>query len=691
MTCTIRGLPTKPTAPTCTVTWGSCPWTTVEYGSMQTQPPTNPLTTAQSPDNNHPPTPPSSSLAPNSSLRPGPSRLPKGRGWKPRGKWLIALLLLFALGGAGVGGWYFYARKHTARPDLLTHKIKKEKLHITITERGSLEPAENTFFSCKVKAKTPGSAATSIRWVIDNGSFVKEGEKILELDDSALQDQRTTQEIEVYKAKELWKKAELQRTVNLLTNRADVETKKALVKVQEIALKEYMEGLYAQTRLDLQNKYDMAKSDLFMWQERAVWSERMARPGRQYVTVSQAESDEARRKTAELTVENYRTQLKVLDELTREKNRVQLQHNIDDAKRQVEVAEEKLKKTLEQDDVAVDSAYAQYQKQLAKLEDIEKDIESCLIRAPRDGMVIYYIEERARWSGTTAGVIAPGEQVKEGQKLIAVPDLKQMVVNAKIHEAMVRFVQSDVIRYTGFSEAVNTALLFTPQPLSSLSAYISFDTDMQSPFASKYEDAEKVLERHGLPATVRVNAFPDRPLKAHVKSVAPVASQTDFFSSDVKVYQTYIAIDDSTMDGLKPGMDAVVTINVDSTPEPVLTIPLQALMGTVEMAEKRRCFVMTDGGLELREISLGKQNETVAEVKEGLKEGDVVVLNPGVLLSDKEKVQYGISASGDQSGGLGGQGGPGGGKGNWGGKGAKGGGKGNWGGKGGAPGGMPGE
>ena len=553
-----------------------------------------------------------------------------------------------------------------------------------------MEPADNTFFSCKVKAKTPGAAATSIRWVIDNGSLVKQDEKILELDDSALQDQKTTQEIEVYKAEELWQKAQLTRLINLRTNEVDVQTKETAVKVAEITLQEYLNGLYVQTQIDLRNKFDMARSDLFMWKERAGWSDQMSRPGRQFVTVSQAEADEARRKTAELTLKNYEKQLWVLDNLTKEKNRVQFQGQIDDAKHNLEAAKEKLQKTLDSDDVAVKSALAQYQKQKDKLAEIVSDIDSCLIRTPRDGMVIYYVEERARFGNTTAGVIAPGEQVKEGQKLIAVPDLKQMVVNAKIHEAMVRFVQSDVIRYTGFSEAVNTALLFTPQPLSSLSAYISFDTDMQSPFASKYEDAEKVLERHGLPATVRVNAFPDRPLKAHVKSVAPVASQTDFFSSDVKVYQTYIAIDDSTMDGLKPGMDAVVTINVDSTPEPVLTIPLQALMGTVEMAEKRRCFVMTDGGLELREISLGKQNETVAEVKEGLKEGDVVVLNPGVLLSDKEKVQYGISASGDQSGGLGGQGGPGGGKGNWGGKGAKGGGKGNWGGKGGAPGGMPG-
>src|SRR5262249_51248425 len=154
---------------------------------------------------------------------------------------------------------------------------------------------------------------------------------------------------------------------------------------------------------------------------------------------------------------------------------------------------------------------------------------------------------------------------------------------------------------------------------------------------------------------------------------------------DIKVYQTYIAVDDTRLEGLKPGMDAVVTIFVDTTPEPVVTIPLQGLMGSVEMGEKRNCFVMVEGHPEMREITVGKTNETVAEVKEGLKEGDVVILNPAILLSDKEKAMYGVqSGSGDQ-GGQAGQGGPGAGKGNWkgkgkGGKGGQGGegGQGNW-------------
>jgi len=41
-----------------------------------------------------------------------------------------------------------------------------------------------------------------------------------------------------------------------------------------------------------------AQSDSLMWQERSVWSEKMSQPGRQYVTVSQAQADEARYRSA---------------------------------------------------------------------------------------------------------------------------------------------------------------------------------------------------------------------------------------------------------------------------------------------------------------------------------------------------------------------------------------------------------
>src|SRR5262249_29296399 len=140
----------------------------------------------------------------------------------------------------------------------------------------------------------------------------------------------------------------------------------------------------------------------------------------------------------------------------------------------------------------------------------------------------------------------------------------------------------------------------------------------------------------GQSARVRVDAFPDKVLKGHVKTVATVASQQDWLSADVKVYQTMVAIDEP-LPGLKPGMRAEVTIFTDSHRERAVTVPIQAIMGSVDMGSKRKVYVMTPRGPKEREIEVGLSNDKMAEVLDGLEEGDEVVVNPRALMSDKEK------------------------------------------------------
>ena len=50
-------------------------------------------------------------------------------------------------------------------------------------------------------------------------------------------------------------------------------------------------------------------------------------------------------------------------------------------------------------------------------------------------------------------------------------------------------------------------------------------------------------------------------------------------------------------------------------------------------------FVSTPEGPREREITIGLSNETAVEVKDGLSDGDEVVLNPKVLLGDKAKTR----------------------------------------------------
>jgi multidrug efflux pump subunit AcrA (membrane-fusion protein) len=154
-----------------------------------------------------------------------------------------------------------------------------------------------------------------------------------------------------------------------------------------------------------------------------------------------------------------------------------------------------------------------------------------------------------------------------------------------------------------------------------------------------------------------VDAFPARTLRGHVKTVATVASQQDWMSADVRVYQCYVSIDES-LEGMRPDMSAEVTILTDRHREHVLTIPLQAVVGSVEMGNKRKCYVDNGHGTEERVITLGMSNSKMVEVKEGLQEGELVVINPRSLMSDKEKAAAGAPPKGEGGPGEG-QGSPG--------------------------------
>jgi hypothetical protein len=224
-----------------------------------------------------------------------------------------------------------------------------------------------------------------------------------------------------------------------------------------------------------------------------------------------------------------------------------------------------------------------------------------------------------------------------------------MQVNTKVHEAMVSRIRGDDRQSTGYFDSLRVGLLTTPDAFGRLMAH---SEQMIGHLREQYRDKEYYLASRGQEATVRIDAFPDRPLKGHVRTVAAVASQQDWMSSDVKVYQTLVTIDDP-VEGLKPDMSAEVTISVEAAGENVLAVPVQAIVGGAEGGTKRKVFVATAAGTQEREVTLGLFNERMAEVKDGLAEGDRVVLNPKVLAGPGAKTRDDATEQPTRRGGMG--------------------------------------
>ena len=145
---------------------------------------------------------------------------------------------------------------------------------------------------------------------------------------------------------------------------------------------------------------------------------------------------------------------------------------------------------------------------------------------------------------------------------------------------------------------------------------------------------ESVLDqiKPGLPVTVCVDAFPDRRFTGSVASVAVLPDQSGWMSSDTKVYETIVTIDEE-VEQLKPGMTAVVEIHVVRL-EDVLVVPVQAI---VQIQSESWCYVDIDGQVEKRILTLGRTNDKFVVLREGINEGDRVVLNPSAIVEQSEE------------------------------------------------------
>ena len=74
----------------------------------------------------------------------------------------------------------------------------------------------------------------------------------------------------------------------------------------------------------------------------------------------------------------------------------------------------------------------------------------------------------------------------------------------------------------------------------------------------------------------------------------------------------------------------------------VMVVPVQAIVGTVSLGAKPRCFVLgSDGQPEPREIVVGMSNQRLAEVKSGINEGEKVVFDPASLLGEEGETKSG--------------------------------------------------
>lgn len=639
----------------------------------------------------------------------GPKTLPT-KAAQPKSRkalWLTAVLGVSVLAG-DAAAYYFLnsgfitplvlGPRAVARPDVLTHIVKKEPLNVTVTEKGTLESADSREIVCKVRAGNKGFA-TTIKEVIDDGTRVKPGQLLMVLDDSALREQEELQNITFLKATAEKVAAEKNYEIQLKANDSNIALAQTTLALAEIELDKLTGfapdptflaraavggiatslvegGSYRQELDDLTGQISLAQSTVEQNRERSAWADRMVKLS--YMSSAQAQSERSR---LESSIEDLRSKMAkkaLLISHDRKQRITDLTSKRDNARRSVDQALLEAEAKAVQARIAMLTATSIFERAKDTLEDLQQQRRECKIMAPDDieegSMVVYFKPETSRFGSSSAqGLIEQGAQVKEGQKMLRIPNLSRMQVNTKVHEAMVARIKGDVRVPTKIVEFTRVGMLFNTdlfgRAFAARPELNEIVRDKLKELAKQHEpdrnrdiEYEKVAD--GQRAMIRLDSIPTKQFVGHVKIVAAVASQADMFMSDVKLYQTLVRIDGELgPDGkviplrqviaregelLKPDMTAEVTISVDAAKEPVLTAPIQAIIGGAEMGASREVFVKNaSGGYERKAVTLGLYNERMVEVRSGLAEGDEIVLNPKVLLGDtKTKTRDGSDSKG---------------------------------------------
>ncbi len=489
-----------------------------------------------------------------------------------------------------------------------TFAAKRADLTVTVTEGGSIKARNSIEYKCQVQRRSQ----TMILNVIPAGTYVtaedvNKGIVLVQLDSSTLKDSLNSQEIQLASDQEEFTSSQEALQIQIKQNESDVadsemKVRFALMDLQkylgsELAnkmvkdinyasnLSEYLTPFIAKVREDPNLLFGSAASqDMKQFMDNIVLAQGNLKTAEatlvgtqklhdaNYVSELDLERDKLNVVSKRFSFESSAVSKNLFLRYDFPKNAEQFLSNCIEARRALDRTYAQCRSKLAQAQIKLTMAESRLKSQKEQVDESKQQIEYCTIKAKAPGMVVY-------GTGTNrddframrgSGMIAVGESVTEGQTLISMPDTADMVAEISVHET----------------------------------------------------EVDKV--RVGQPATIVMDAFPDKVLQGKVIEVGSLPDeQRGWMNPDLKVYKTLVSIT-GAHDFLKTRMSCMVKILSDQLKD-VIVVPVQVV---ANRSDKKVCYVMTSSGPEERQVETGLFNDMFVEVSKGLKEGEAVMMNP---------------------------------------------------------------
>lgn len=490
-------------------------------------------------------------------------------------RWKGALMLLAIVGAVGAAIWAaapaiqdrFSESDKDKYAHLITETARRAPFLVTANIQGNLDSQGNAILSSSVEG------TTTIINIVPEGSWVEEGDVVCVLDSAMLVDMAKSQEIVVTNANAAEAQAKEQLEVARAQGQSDIAAAELALTLAELDLEKYVdaEGEFSKLQNELEGNVALAKEEAVQSEETYEFTKRLVKKG--YKNQNELEAARIQVEKTKLAVQKAENELTVLEKYERKRMVAELEANATEFVRVLDRAKLTAKAAEVQAEQAYEAARKSAELEREKLVKLQQQIENCTLIAPQAGEVVYAnLPSQSRRGGGDGPAIEEGAEVRERQPIINLPDVTKMKVDARVHESLIGYLQA------------------------------------------------------GLPAKVRVDAYPDEFFKSKVATVSSVPMTGRWPNYDLREYEVIIHLTDEVekVRKLRPGLTAQVEVLVNSRQD-VLQVPVQSVVG---VAGKYFAFVLAKGGPQRRELKIGESNQTDIEIIDGIADGERVIMNP---------------------------------------------------------------
>ncbi len=476
-------------------------------------------------------------------------------------KWLWIGLVVLVLAGTGV---WLARGGDEAEGAVRGAKVRRGSLKVAVVQRGNLAAKDAN----SVKSEVEGQS--TILWLVPEGTQVKPGDLLVELDASDLVDKKVAQEISVQNAEASYQKAKAQYDIQESQNRSDIEAAERKLAFARIDKEKYeaSNGDYAQLFAAAEEKIKLAEGELAKSQNTYDWSKQLAQKG--FLTKSELDRDELDFQRAQVSLDQARRNKQLLVDYDAPRKRAELDADLREAQRGLDRAQLEATSKIVDYQAALGTSKSKLDLEKEKLAKYIDQLAKSKIKSSTTGMVVYArVEGGGRMGGSEP--IQEGTTVRERQEILSIPTTGGLIVEASIHESVLKQVSI------------------------------------------------------GKSCSIQVDALPGQVFKGRVQFVALLPDKGSWWANpNQRLYRTEIAVEDGNLE-MRPGMSCSVEILSDLI-EDCLQVPVQSVV----LNEGRTiAFVAAAAGsVEQRTVKVGRASETFVEVIEGLKEGEEVLLAP---------------------------------------------------------------